>query len=210
MPSERFYKLEEAKQQRIIDASVDEFLRAGYNEASINQIIKEADISRGSFYTYFADKSELFGLIFNKMKKRAADLIVQAVIRNDGDIFHAAKELMEEGLKMDPKHKDAMTALFHKLVSSSNIMEHVGNMCLNPDARDEVLEDMVDRIYENMNDLKDHISREDFSSVADMMVTTGIKALVTAKGEKDGYAMKTLLKQYRIMETGIRGGAFND
>ena len=59
MPTQRFLKLKEEKKQAILEAAVHEFSRVPYSSASINQIIKEADISRGSFYTYFEDKDDL-------------------------------------------------------------------------------------------------------------------------------------------------------
>lgn len=63
MPTQRFLKLKEEKKQVILDAAVHEFSRVPYSSASINQIIKEADISRGSFYTYFEDKDDLMRYI---------------------------------------------------------------------------------------------------------------------------------------------------
>ncbi|PKM87485.1 MAG: TetR/AcrR family transcriptional regulator, partial [Firmicutes bacterium HGW-Firmicutes-10] len=56
MPTSTFYNLEESKRKQIFDACVDEFSLHTFSEASINQIIKAANISRGSFYQYFADK----------------------------------------------------------------------------------------------------------------------------------------------------------
>lgn len=46
MPSERFLKLSEEKQKRIVEAAVNEFARVPFESVSINQIIREADISR--------------------------------------------------------------------------------------------------------------------------------------------------------------------
>ncbi len=63
MPSERFLKLSEEKQKRIVEAAVNEFARVPFENVSINQIIREADISRGSFYTYFEDKRDLLGYV---------------------------------------------------------------------------------------------------------------------------------------------------
>jgi len=59
MPTAQFFKLEKDKQARILAAAVKEFSTVPYNDASINRIIKTADISRGSFYLYFADKEDL-------------------------------------------------------------------------------------------------------------------------------------------------------
>ena len=63
MPTERFYRLPEEKKRSICSAAVKEFARVPLDKVSINQIIKEADISRGSFYTYFEDKDDLMRYI---------------------------------------------------------------------------------------------------------------------------------------------------
>ena len=53
MPTERFYRLAKEKAEKIRIAAIQEFKRVPPDEASINKIIQSADISRGSFYTYF-------------------------------------------------------------------------------------------------------------------------------------------------------------
>ena len=53
MPTERFYRLAAEKQSAIWRAAFDEFASEPFEKASINRIIQTADISRGSFYTYF-------------------------------------------------------------------------------------------------------------------------------------------------------------
>ena len=64
MPSERFYRLSEEKRKTICEAAIREFARVTMDKVSINQIIKNADISRGSFYTYFEDKWDIVSYIF--------------------------------------------------------------------------------------------------------------------------------------------------
>jgi TetR/AcrR family transcriptional regulator len=60
MPTSTFYNLDESKRKQIFDACVDEFAAHTFSEASINQIIKTANIPRGSFYQYFADKEDCY------------------------------------------------------------------------------------------------------------------------------------------------------
>ena len=60
MPSARFLKLKGPKKIKILEAAMKEFLMHPVTMVSINQIIKSAGISRGSFYTYFEDKDDLF------------------------------------------------------------------------------------------------------------------------------------------------------
>ena len=79
MPTQRFLKLKEEKKQAILEAAVHEFSRVPYSSASINQIIKEADISRGSFYTYFEDKDDLMRYMLRGFRDNCQERIFRAV-----------------------------------------------------------------------------------------------------------------------------------
>lgn len=69
MPTSTFFRLPEEKRQRLLDAAWEEFSRTSFAEASINQIIHNARIPRGSFYQYFADKSDLFWYLLSGMRE---------------------------------------------------------------------------------------------------------------------------------------------
>ncbi len=69
MPTETFYRLPAAKKQRIFQAAVGEFARCRFSEASINQIVKQAAIPRGSFYQYFAGKEDLYLYVLQEISK---------------------------------------------------------------------------------------------------------------------------------------------
>lgn len=211
MPSERYYKLSEDKQERIMDASLDEFTKEGFEAASINQIIKEADISRGSFYTYFADKSDLFRFMFDKLKAIAVREIVREVRKDDGDIFMACRNLMKVGLRLKGSSGDRVLNFYDKIMCDMGILTHIGDQEKTPEARKENMASitrLIDDIYANMNDLKDHISRKDFDGVADMLITMSIKTLVTVKQKPQLLEdeLNRLFYQYDIIEKGIRGG----
>lgn len=60
MPTQTFFNLPIDKQKRLLDAASTEFSRVPLTEASINNIIKLAEILRGSFYQYFKDKEDLY------------------------------------------------------------------------------------------------------------------------------------------------------
>ena len=58
MPTNTFFHLPEEKQQRLLDAAQIEFSRHSLQEASIANIVKLAEIPRGSFYQYFENKND--------------------------------------------------------------------------------------------------------------------------------------------------------
>ncbi|WP_454294253.1 TetR/AcrR family transcriptional regulator [Salana multivorans] len=60
MPRPRFHSLAPTQQQLILDAAFAEFSAHGYASASLNRIIREAGISKGSMYYYFDDKHDLY------------------------------------------------------------------------------------------------------------------------------------------------------
>jgi AcrR family transcriptional regulator len=60
MPKQTLFNLPETKREKIIKAGIDEFSEKGYGKASINTIVANAGIPKGSFYQYFSDKKDMF------------------------------------------------------------------------------------------------------------------------------------------------------
>lgn len=94
MPTSTFYNLDEAKRKQIFDACVDEFATHTFSEASINQIIKAANISRGSFYQYFADKEDCYMYLLSEMVKEKMVMFKDVVAINDNDTVFDEYEAM--------------------------------------------------------------------------------------------------------------------
>ena len=75
MPTKRFENIDPERKKKILDAARLEFIRNGYDGASLNTIIREAGISKGSLYYYFEDKIDIYitvlkyetGQILNKI-----------------------------------------------------------------------------------------------------------------------------------------------
>ncbi len=63
MPRPRFYKLEPEKQERIIRAAAQAFIAHGFEGASLNRIIEQAEISKGAVYYYFDDKADVLATV---------------------------------------------------------------------------------------------------------------------------------------------------
>lgn len=60
MPRPRFHTLAGERQQAILHAALDEFSTHGFTGASLNRIITEAGLSKGSMYYYFDSKEDLY------------------------------------------------------------------------------------------------------------------------------------------------------
>ena len=95
MPSTTFFHLPEEKRQRLLEAARAEFVRVPYGEASINRIIREAGIPRGSFYMYFTDKEDLFRYLMETYGELLIQRMRERLEWNRGDLFAASLALFD-------------------------------------------------------------------------------------------------------------------
>ncbi|MDR1764786.1 MAG: TetR family transcriptional regulator [Lachnospiraceae bacterium] len=95
MPTERFLRLSREKQEAIKSAAVEEFSNVPFEKVSINRIIRNAGISRGSFYTYFEDKRDILGFMIRDVKLQAFAFFRDRVRSNGGDFWEAMEQFLE-------------------------------------------------------------------------------------------------------------------
>lgn len=94
-PSSTFFRLPAEKRETLLRSARAEFARVAYPEASINRIIREAGIPRGSFYMYFTDKADLFSHLLEEYASRFTDLVVGLLEQRGGDLFAAFRDLFD-------------------------------------------------------------------------------------------------------------------
>lgn len=128
MPKETFLNLPKEKRARIIDAAVNEFARAGYSQAKINAIIKDASIPKGSFYQYFEDKKDLFKYIVDLVYEKKMKLLSKVMYSLENtDVFEVLKAMVDSAIKM-AEDNPKLSQISDQLVA-------------NPDLLNEILED---------------------------------------------------------------------
>jgi AcrR family transcriptional regulator len=74
MPRPRFEKLSPEKRERLLQAAATEFATHGYDDASMNQILEKAGVSKGAAYYYFDDKADLFITVLDHYAPELAPL----------------------------------------------------------------------------------------------------------------------------------------
>ncbi len=75
MPRPRFEKLPVDKREWIIEIAAKEFASEGYEAASLNRILEQAGISKGSAYYYFDDKADVFMTVVQRYLAEMATTI---------------------------------------------------------------------------------------------------------------------------------------
>ena len=97
MPTKTFFNLPLEKQNKLIDAGEKEFSRIDFSLSSINKIIQDAGISRGSFYMYFQDKEDLYFYILEKYMTKMYQKLLQNMEKCQGNLI-LSFELLYESL----------------------------------------------------------------------------------------------------------------
>ena len=120
MPSDTFLRLNDEKKKKLIDASFKEFSLNNFNDASINRIIKDAGISRGSFYMYFVDKKDLYFYLLEQYSEILIDNMKKDLINNKGDLF---KMFQDNIRRTYNSFKNNNINFFKKSLENVTIME---------------------------------------------------------------------------------------
>lgn len=89
MPTQTFFRLPEEKRARLTEAAWKEFTSVRFADASINRIVREARIPRGSFYQYFGGKEDVFFLLLDSLYEACLGLAAGALDEAKGDLFDA-------------------------------------------------------------------------------------------------------------------------
>ena len=79
MPKDTFLNLSEDKKNKIINAAKKEFARVPIEEASIKNIVEEAEIARGRINQYFESKEDLLKYILNSKAKNLEAFLKQSL-----------------------------------------------------------------------------------------------------------------------------------
>lgn len=199
MPTLTFNNLPEEKKNIIIEASIKEFKRALLTDASINKIIKDAGISRGSFYTYFKDINDLYTYSLNSYKEKIIKTIKLALSETNGDLFETTKKSYEKILKLCSKDKQ----LFKNIFLNFNYNVSIRNKMYEENLENKYkIVELISQIKkENLN----INTEEELFYIIDIIIGFIMHGLIDLfmDKEKEERVKEILDKQLEILKRGI-------
>lgn len=206
MPLERFYRLAEEKQKAIRKAVMKEFSSVPIDKVSINKIIKDADISRGSFYTYFENKWDMLGYIFEDGHKKMKRFCVDHLDKNGGDIWDMMIEFLDHSINFISNND---TFEFIK-----NVMEHssseemFGGFASKMKPCDGKKDELEIWLFNN-TDLSEFISKDfeefhRFLSIAMSCMAIAMREFY--QGEEKEVIMAEFTKKLELLRHGVCSG----
>lgn len=128
MYTKTFQNLSQQKKERIIHAALTEFSAHPFNEASITNIVKNADISRGSFYQYFDNKENLYQFLVADLYNKHREDLVHILKDNEGDLYSSLMEFYDHYIdeivnsKYFAFYKNTFTYVNHHLIGQNGIL----------------------------------------------------------------------------------------
>jgi AcrR family transcriptional regulator len=99
----KFLNLDMEKQDRIINAAMKEFAQKGFDKASTNEIVKEAEISKGLLFHYFQNKKQLFLFLFDHCIDAITEEFYKKMDFAEKDFFERMRQAVI--IKVDLLHK---------------------------------------------------------------------------------------------------------
>lgn len=91
----RVIKHPDQRRAEILDLAMTAFLRSGYDNVSLNDIISNAGVSKGAFYHWFDSKEELITALAARNAGQGYTLVEDAVNRCKGDALERLNTLLE-------------------------------------------------------------------------------------------------------------------
>ncbi len=231
MPTDRFYHLPKEKKKLIKEAAIKEFCRVPIEKASINKIVQNAEISRGSFYTYFYDKEDILEYIFEDVIIQIQSFCKQVLIEEKGEFWALPPKLLDYTLQVCETNK--MFSLVQSTTGNRIIgalldgKPSFGSCCSlkmtrkpKNDSQVLILPDVdfgsggigvwVKELYQLTDCSKLKVeSFEDFQAVFSLCVMNMMSAIggIYQKGEDEKEAKRLFAKRLELIKY---GGAIND
>jgi AcrR family transcriptional regulator len=104
---------------KIYGAALDEFSNHPFKQASVNRIVKNAGIAKGSFYQYFKDKKDLYKYLIDEIYKKKITYLTPTMKNPfDMNFFDLLRDIYASGLKFAKDNPQLAKIGYHMLRDS--------------------------------------------------------------------------------------------
>lgn len=143
--NEKFFDIKKDKQNRIINAGLKVFAEHGYRHASTDEIVKEADISKGLLFHYFGSKIGTYTFLHEYSVRYMILEYNSYVSEKETDPFNIIAQIEQAKLEAMKSHPYMITFL------ESCEREVVSEPLLATEESKNMLREVTYNLTENMN-----------------------------------------------------------
>lgn len=197
MPTENFYKLDSDKRQKIVDAMKKEFSRVPFHEASVNRIVENAGISKGSFWVYFKSKEEAIEYLIESHLEKERKKSKEIFLKNKGDLFQSYLQIFDylAKCKVNRVEKDLMANVFKNLIANDE-------KCLQKEPGEYLIKETKNIVDITNLDIIDDDDLIDFMKLLNYAMRINLLDVMTKKVTLE-HARNRFLRELEILKKGI-------
>lgn len=195
MPKQTFYNLAEEKREKLMRAVYQELARVPFSEMSINRIVKEAEISRGSFYQYFEDKADLLSYLLSKHQTAIFGHARESLRAREGDLFAMCLDVF------DFAHSHLAAERSHAFCENLFSDMRISAMLFSKQGGEGRLEELKPYIDRNKLDIR---AAEDLVDMLELLFTLLGRAVAEAFYDPESFC--AVRERYRARMTLLRRG----
>ncbi len=183
------------KSKELFDAALKEFGNKGYEKASLNNILKDVGISKGTFYYHFKNKEDMYAYLISMIIEAKKNFFTSHLDKDifTKDFFTVLETLIQLGLKfakqkpnisqfseqfLKERNSKVVQKIFSRLeveTQSSNFLDvFIETAYQKNEIREDIPKDFIKNIinylFVHLTDFTNSEHIEDFENVAQYLI----------------------------------------
>ena len=200
MPTNTFFNLPAEKKHKILKAANKEFARVPLEQASIKNIVEDAEIARGSFYQYFENKQDLFEYIMTSNTGDMEKNLIEMIEQENGNIINIFINIYDHLIEVGKirRNNKLFRQIFENIKTSDNLM------LTRKEEMNKKLEKILQDLYSKNKDILNIKNEEEFKLVIEILsAITRRRIVASLKYKNSAEAREDFLKEIEYIKRGI-------
>lgn len=200
MPTNTFFNLPAEKKHKILKAANKEFARVPLEQASIKNIVEDAEIARGSFYQYFENKQDLFEYIMTSKTGDMEKNLIEMIEQENGNIINIFINIYDHLIEVGKirRNNKLFRQIFENIKTSDNLM------FTRKEEMNKKLEKILQDLYSKNKDILNIKNEEEFKLVIEILsAITRRRIVASLKYKNSAEAREDFLKEIEYIKRGI-------
>ena len=200
MPTNTFFNLPAEKKHKILKAANKEFARVPLEQASIKNIVEDAEIARGSFYQYFENKQDLFEYIMTSKTGDMEKNLIEMIEQENGNIINIFINIYDHLIEVGKirRNNKLFRQIFENIKTSDNLM------LTRKEEKKKKLEKILQDLYSKNKDILNIKNEEEFKLVIEILsAITRRRIVASLKYKNSAEAREDFLKEIEYIKRGI-------
>ena len=200
MPTNTFFNLPAEKKHKILKAANKEFARVPLEQASIKNIVEDAEIARGSFYQYFENKQDLFEYIMTSKTGDMEKNLIEMIEQENGNIINIFINIYDHLIEVGKirRNNKLFRQIFENIKTSDNLM------LTRKEETNKKLEKILQDLYSKNKDILNIKNEEEFKLVIEILsAITRRRIVASLKYKNSAEAREDFLKEIEYIKRGV-------